>query len=611
MTSPSPQSSSQALLNAIGDSLMLLHIDGRIVGLNHAAAALLKQPAENLIGASGADCLPPISAGRLCAKLSQVVLERQPVWYEDEQDGEWYRHWLYPVLDEAGAVVQVALHSRVVTSARHAAEAMREGEERFRFVTLATLDAVYDWDILADTSWRNDRYYQQYAPPDTSYGWWRDAIHPDDRESVETGLRQALDGQDAHWQREYRFRRADGSYAHVVDRSFIIRGEDGRAMRMIGAMTDVTDARHAEERLRREALVFENMYDAVLITDAEGRITDWNAAAVRLFGYEREEILGKHPETLNPKEDGPALTRAIRQNLDAGREWRGEVRFRTRSGRIGYCEVAVVPLLDECGQHRAAISVNRDITQRREAEREILRLQQDLARVSRLRSLGELAGMLIHALDQPLTSIANFAYRCGESIEKESLDTEDLKRLTRRIEDNASTAIETVHRMRDFVRHHRLDRSSVSAAELVEEVVRLMEGESARRGVSIAVETEPGLPAVSADRIHIEHVLANLVQNAVDAVSDCGPAGGTVAIHTRPHGDAFVEVIISDSGPGLSAEVLDRALAQLYSSKPQGLGMGLSISQKLVQAHGGRLWVTSNEPNGTRVHFTVPVVSAD
>lgn len=251
--------------------------------------------------------------------------------------------------------------------------------------------------------------------------------------------------------------------------------------------------------------------------------------------------------------------------------------------------------------------LRREIEQRRQAEdRERQRLL-EIAHVSRLSTMGELATEIAHEINQPLTAIAAYSDACAGLLRAGSWRQEDLATALENISAQARRAGEVIRRVRSYVRKEESRRAPADINEIVREVVHLARTEARWRNVAIQLDLAPALPPLLADRILIEQVILNLVRNAIEAMDAMAENGRTVTIQTAAGADATIEIVVRDTGPGLSPEIAGQIFAPFFTTKPQGMGMGLSISQSIVQAHGGCLRAGPNHPCGSVFRFSLPV----
>jgi PAS domain S-box-containing protein len=328
-------------------------------------------------------------------------------------------------------------------------------------------------------------------------------------------------------------------------------------------------------------------------------------------------------ETVHP-DDRAMVEGALRDALDSGRPYQCTYRARrrrpdgTRETRwvVGYGR----RLRRVDGVPGRVFGVTIDVTEKREAAARLRQLQSELVHVSRLSAAGEMTSALAHELNQPLTAVAS-ALRAAQRLLRAAPGTEAevpnlaLEALERAI-GQALRAGQIVRRLREFVAKGETDRQPESLPGLIEEASTLALGGNKGDGVRLALHLDNRLPPVLVDRVQIQQVMLNLIRNAAEAMADGGTRGGRVprrelAIVAVPRGADEVEVAVADTGPGLAPEVAGRLFEPFVSTKPEGMGVGLSICRTIVEAHGGRLWAESNPGGGTVFRFTLPAALPD
>ena len=396
------------------------------------------------------------------------------------------------------------------------------------------------------------------------------------------------------------------------------RADQQRAEAAVRQLNDVLEARVAQrtaelEQLFRElqrseaasSALIENADDAIWSIDRDARVTAFNAAAAQRYealcgGALR---LGMSFDDMIP-EQYRAQWRTFYDRGLAGERFSVEQSFDMPDGVRNYV-VSFNPIVPTDTVTGLAI-FSTDITERKRAEEAARQHQVELTHVLRVTSMGEMAAGLAHEINQPLTAIANYAQGSVRRLRANPADVEPVLAVIDDIAAEALRAGEIIRRLRSLVRKEAPRRDWVDLIEVVGEVVRLLAAETRQHGITVRVQADAQLPGVVVDRIQIEQVILNLVRNAVDALLEVHGRRELV-ICTATVGDESVELSVRDTGPGVTAAVLQHLFDPFFSTKPAGLGMGLSISRTIIEAHHGRLWVTSPADGGAMFHFTLPV----
>jgi two-component system sensor kinase FixL len=360
------------------------------------------------------------------------------------------------------------------------------------------------------------------------------------------------------------------------------------------------------ERLR--TAILNTVPDGVLTIDASGRIQSINPAVERLLSHQSHQLLGRDISELI--EGVPDLLRRLKlaarsPDSDAGR-W--ELNARRGDGSTFPVELSVTRFdLLGAGQY---VVIIRDITSRLDAEARSRRHEAELAHISRVSLAGEMAAGLAHELSQPLTAITAYARGCLRllrgSVTEPALLNEGMTEVVRQGE----RASDVLDRLREFVRGGEFRRARTALEPLIDAAVGLIRADAMRQDVEIAIRIEAGLPAVLADRIQIEQVLLNLLRNAMDAMEEINTGRRSIVIEARRNSRHAVEIAVLDSGPGISEEVADTIFDPFVTTKPLGMGMGLSISRSIIESHGGSLRMTRNVPCGAIFSFDLPTPEA-
>ncbi len=381
--------------------------------------------------------------------------------------------------------------------------------------------------------------------------------------------------------------------------------------RLRHALTQASSS--TQNALAREAhlqSILDTVPDAMIVIDERGIIQSFSSAAARLFGYTAAEVIGKNIKMMMPSpyregHDG-YLARYMqtgeRRIIGIGRLVVGE----RRDGSTFPMELAVGEM--KSNNQRFFTGFIRDLTERQQTETRLQELQSELVHISRLTAMGEMASTLAHELNQPLSAIANYmkgSRRLLEGISDER--SVMIREAMDKAGDQALRAGEIIRRLRDFVARGETERRVESIAKLVEEASALALVGAGDQGVRVRYQFDRTRDLVLADKVQVQQVLLNLIRNAVEAMHDSDKRELVVA--STPAEDDMLKISVTDTGPGIAPEVTDQLFQPFVTTKRQGMGVGLSISRTIIDAHGGRIWVESNPAGGTIFNFTLRAVT--
>lgn len=387
---------------------------------------------------------------------------------------------------------------------------------------------------------------------------------------------------------------------------------------MVDAMSEIDQEAPAREpfiRLSNERelhALIDTVPDAIIVIDKSGNIRSFSKGAEKMFGFSEADVAGENVSLLMPSPDRENHDGYIQRYLETGEAHIiGIGRVTTARHRDGN----TFPINLSIGELKVDGTIGfvgfiRDLTEKREAERELHTLQAELAHVSRITSMGSLATSLAHELNQPLTAVANYANAARDLLEKPGEKELDLAREA--MNECASEAVragQIVRRLRDFIERGDTDRRAVSLKRLVKEAsaLALMNGDG--KGVQFETELDDDVDEVLVDPIQVQQIVLNLLRNALEAMQHI--EFRRLRITSAAYGTDFVRVEVSDSGPGIEPHVAERLFHPFNSTKPSGMGLGLSICHSILNAHGGKIWVEPSELGGTSFHFTLPLATSE
>ncbi|MCR5869533.1 PAS domain S-box protein [Sphingomonas sp. J344] len=368
--------------------------------------------------------------------------------------------------------------------------------------------------------------------------------------------------------------------------------------------------RVTEGLARREAhlrSLLDTVPDAIVVIDEAGLIRDFSPAATRMFGWEADEVHGRNVSLLMPDPYRGAHDGYLARYYETGEKriiGKGRVVVGVRKdGSTFPLELAVGEMRVSGQRHFTGFI--RDLTERQQAETRLQELQAELVHVSRLTALGEMASALAHELNQPLSAIANYLKGSRMLLARDEVPVERVGDAVERASEQALRAGDIIRRLREFVARGETERSVESLPKLVEEASALALIGVKEHDIRVRYSFSPDVDLVLADKVQIQQVLLNLVRNGVDAMTAGDGAVRELTITISAAEDDMAEVTVADTGPGIDPEIAERLFQPFVTTKRTGMGVGLSISRTIVEAHGGHIWAAAREGGGAVFGLTL------
>jgi PAS domain S-box-containing protein len=542
------------------------------------------------------------------------------VWYTSLGEGPFARgdkleglaslYLFLTVLGATSLLFAAALRQRA-----EADGAVRASEQRYRLLIERMNEGLVMQDERGVMTYVSDRFCELMGRPreDIVGRSGRDITVPEERARWQEHYHRRQQGSSDSFELSLLKGNGEAMRAYVSPRPLF--DERGRYTGSFALITDVTARRRAEEALRESEtkyrLLVENQTELVLTLARDGRVTFASPSHRQFFGAEAADPVGRALALEVHEDDRPVTARAWAAVWQPPYSASFENRVSTPQGwRWLAWSVRAIQDASGGGEPDAVVAVARDVTDRHRAEEQARQHLQSLAHVARVSSMGEMASAIAHEINQPLTAIANYAYACIRLLRGGQASGGEALEVMQRVAAEAERAGEVVRKMRSFVRGEEGQVTALDANFLVGEVLRLAAPEARQSGVELVPALGEGLPEVLADSIQIQQVLLNLVRNAVEAIvaGDC--AERAVRIETARADPGYVEIRVVDTGPGLAPEALEKVFEPFYTTKADGIGIGLALSRSIVDAHGGRLWAISSPGRGASFHLTLPIAAA-
>ncbi|SDR44476.1 hypothetical protein SAMN05519103_03220 [Rhizobiales bacterium GAS113] len=522
-----------------------------------------------------------------------------------------------PLRDESGAIVQWYVVSLDIDDEMRAQQALHDRERELSQLVDMVPSLLWRLNPDGEPSYFNKRTIDFLGLDAADYdkpGMSRLAatlaaiIHPDDAVGVTEGLNHSLVTGEP-FSMTYRLRRADGVYRWVSGRAEPMRDESGRIIQWYGLAHDIDDQMHAEAAIRQSERRLQQMIDAVpvyiLSFTASGepiyvnkRYQDYLGFSVPSFDSLEEQLRAIiHPD------DFAEVHRTLSNCFQTGEPFLMRFRRRGKDGVYLWTEGRAEPLRDQDGAIVQWYGVSLDIEDERRAQEALRQASAKLAHATQAASLAELSASIAHEVNQPLAAIVANSYACQRWLSAEPPNVERAKITVERVIRDANSAADVVSRIRALFKQSVETRTSAVLPDVLTEARNLLAEEAARRRVRMDVDVEDNLPLVAFDRVQLQQVLINLIRNGMDAM-DSIAGDRTLAMRVRRMGDV-VRTEIRDRGRGV--EFPDRIFQPFFTTKQNGMGMGLAICRTIVESHGGRLWAEENKPQGATFIFTLPI----
>lgn len=368
----------------------------------------------------------------------------------------------------------------------------------------------------------------------------------------------------------------------------------------------VHELRESEERM---ALATQAANLGLWMRDTE-RGTFWASPRTRqLFGFSPNEPMDVESLLLKVHADDQDMVRLAFSEA-ASEDWpsRYQIEFRVFAADGSTRWISAQGQF-EFERQRAVLSRGAcsDITARKHAEQEMLRLQNEIAHAGRLSVMGQLAAALAHEINQPLGAILRNAEAAALMLQTDRVDLDEIRAIVDDIVADDQRAGSVIDRMRAMLQRHEVEVTPLDVPDLLEDVTALIRADAAARHIRVVLEVAHRLPPVLGDRVHLQQVLLNLIFNGMDAIDEAANKVRSIVVTAMRRGAEAVEIAVNDNGSGIPKERLEQIFASFFTTKPAGMGMGLSISRSLIEANGGRLWAENLEGGGASLRFTLPV----
>jgi PAS domain S-box-containing protein len=519
----------------------------------------------------------------------------------------WFHCRALPLRDDKGIIIRWHTLYVDIEDRKRAEEALRSSEHQLRLLLDSIPALVSTMTPGGDTETVNQQLvaYTGHSPEELKN--WPEKVHPEDRARIADRWRRSVETGTAY-EAEERVRRADGVYRWFHTRGLPMRDAEGHIVRWCLLLSDIEDRRQAEQALRASEhhlrLMTETIPALVWRTTPDGEIDYVNRRVLEYTGKPLEYFGNTGWLQLLHPDDVDSTIRIWRQNTQTGEPHQVTYRLRRADGAYRWFDVRGEPLRDDEGRVAQWYGICIDVEDRRRTEEALRNTQERLSVASQIATVGELSASIAHEVNQPLTAVVSNGNACLRWLSAQPPNLAKAVEAAQRIVRDGKDAGEVVRRIRALFKRAAHEEVSLDLNEVVGEVLGLLHGETAKRRVIVETDLGQDLPPVFGDRVQLQQLILNLLLNGIEAMDPVTDYKRLFIRSKRESGDTVL-VEIQDSGVGLKD--LDTVFEAFFTTKADGMGMGLAICRSIVQAHNGRLWAASAEGRGATFCFTLPL----
>lgn len=624
---------SEQNLNVIINSLPVLvwsaRPDGSADFVNQNWLDYAGLPAEDLLGWGFVNLFHPDDAERMLVIWARDLATGEQTKLKGRilgADGQ-YRWFLFSgrkITDANGVVrwfgvnVDIEDLERAEIALRESEAALKESERRLNLI-VHTIPAM-TWSAMPNgmLDFWNQHFVDYVGLPTEQvrgFGFYQ-IFHPDDlelmraswEETLATRVPKVVDG---------RIRRADGEYRWFTLRQSPLLDADGHVVKWYGVVFEIEDRKRTEialQEAKTALLASEARLNQIISSipglawssDADGATTFWSQRYLDYAGLRSEDVLGVGLTSQFHPDDREHLLDVWSSTLKSGLTGEAEARLLGADGQYRWFLIRASPFFDADGNLAQWFGVNVDIDDRKRAEEQLRQSQSDLAHVTRVMTMGELAVSIAHEINQPLMAIVTNAGTCLRWLDTGQLDIHMARKAAERIVRDGHRAGDIVASLRALAQKSIPRMEPIDLETVIDGVIDLLRGELQRRKIVFETDFACEGRTVLGDPTQLQQVVLNLVMNGAEAMSQVDEASRRVVVRADIVGKS-VQVCVLDTGTGLSGETRENMFEAFYSTKPKGIGMGLAICRSIVEAHGGRIWASDNVPQGSVFTFTLPL----
>jgi PAS domain S-box-containing protein len=618
--------SARSALDGIAGLVAIMTPSGEVETVNRQCVEYFGRPLEEQKDWVTTDMVHPEDLHHMLEVFKKAIASEIPYRFEQRLrrfDGEyrWFDTRGGAVRDDTGSIVHWYVLLTDVEDRKRAEQALRRSE--------AYLEEAQRLSHCGVTAYKGSTVF--YGSEEIYRIWGFDPaqgvpnrnavlqrIHPDDRDRLNAEVERAL-SEKKRYSIAYRIVLPDGTVKHLESIGQPVFSTNGELVEVVATQIDVTERKRAEEGLRES--------EAKLRDYAE-TASDWfwEISPNYKFTLLTENAFGSNPadrigtacwDHALDLETEPEKWRLLLATLDSRKPFRDFVYYSARGdGSPMYVKASGKPMFDASGEFRGYRGTGTDVTalrtveaDARENERRYREAQLELAHANRVATMGQLTSSIAHEVNQPITAAVTYALAARRFLSAKPPKFREVDDALSLIIKEGNRAGEVVGRVRALIKKAPARKDAVEINDAILEVIALTRTEAANHSISVRTQLAEGLPRVQGDRVQLQQVLLNLIINAIEAMREVDEGERELLIGTRNEPDG-VSVEVRDSGPGFAPAALERVLEAFYTTKPDGLGLGLSICRSIIEAHNGRLWASPNVPCGASFQFALPAIAS-
>ena len=489
---------------------------------------------------------------------------------------------------------------------------LRDSQQRMALATHASNIGLWVWEVSKNEVWMTEkgRALLGFGPETRlDYAAMISHVHPEDRAVCDAAVKRAIETQ-GEYAMEYRVLLPNGTQHWIGSRGDCINVGDGRGNRLFGVSMDVTAQKQAQDALRESEARFRDMANTapvmIWMSGTDKLCTFFNKGWLDFTGRPLEQELGNGWAEGVHREDFDRFFEVYVTSFDARQLFTMEYRLRRSDGEYRWVLDNGTPRFASDGTFLGYIGSCLDITERKQAEAEAIQHRKELVYLSRAAIMGEMAGSLAHELNQPLGAIVTNAGAGLRFLARDSLSSDKLRELLQDIAADGKRAADVIHTVKGMGRKEVGARQLLNLNDVISEILRLTRSEALAHDCTVSTELHPALPNVEANLVQLQEVFLNLLLNAFEASNEMPRVQRRVIVRTEPDGDSSVRASVRDFGTGLPADLPERVFDRFFSTKREGMGIGLFIARSIVAAHGGTLFAENAEGGGARFWLRLP-----